>query len=195
MSGKFGLISKYRPGCAFLHSYFDNTAGMIWKKEIYMQKTARRLRKFTDKQKLFMMCIAFVGPIRIRTREDRIALAKAFECSERTIVRVISGLKKCSHIDLNYFNEYFLLNPELTILGELRSSPIKSGPIGSTPQMNRGRQPDNCPADFGEKPDKFLPRCLTCPIDEACFRVTEEDHVKLPGQAKRLSQGIWDSLA
>jgi hypothetical protein len=34
-------------------------------------------------------------------------------------------------------------------------------------------QPANCPAAFGQKPDGFLPPCLTCPVDEECLRATQ----------------------
>jgi hypothetical protein len=48
------------------------------------------------------------------------------------------------------------------------SSPAEP-PVGG----DASGQPDNCPAAYGQKPDSFLPPCLTCPVDEDCLRATQ----------------------
>ncbi|MGO9119538.1 MAG: hypothetical protein ACLQPD_18255 [Desulfomonilaceae bacterium] len=142
------------------------------------------INKLTDKQKLFLILLAFVGSIPVRTREHRMSLAAALECSERTIYRILAGLRASGRVEVSYFKLYRLAKSEVPILDKMRRI-IESRvhfPYDETSKLIRENplepeyhiEPLNCPAKFGKKPDSFLPPCLTCPIDEECLKATQE---------------------
>jgi hypothetical protein len=142
-------------------------------------KTVRRvLGKLTDKQKLFLILLAAIGRIPVRTHEHRMALAAALECSERTIYRILAGLRVSGRVQVSHSKEYRLAKSELPILEKMKHivEPRIFIPWVETPTLEHEYhiEPVNCPAKFGEKPVSFLPPCLTCPIDEECLIATQE---------------------
>jgi hypothetical protein len=142
-------------------------------------KTLRRvIGKLTDKQKLFLILLTFVDSITVRTREHRMALASALECSERTIYRILAGLRMSGRVEVSYSKTYRLAKSELPILEKMKRI-VESRIFISwdeTPilEPKYHLEPLNCPSKFGEKPVSFLPPCLTCPIDEECLLATQE---------------------
>ena len=38
--------------------------------------------------------------------------------------------------------------------------------------------PSNCPSEFGKKPEKILPQCMACVVDEACQKATHPESEK-----------------
>jgi hypothetical protein len=155
-------------------------------------RTTSTGQKLKDKEKLFVILVLIFGPIPAKNRTDRMAIAEELECSERTVYRVLSGVKASVEIDFdNRARLYRLSDSRLSLIEQaedrLPVNHITDEPHAAkdggrmshdeTMPVNRNhlRTEDEhvCPSAFGKKPKSFLPPCLACPIDEECLRATQ----------------------
>jgi hypothetical protein len=113
-----------------------------------MQGIAKPLGRLTDKMKIFLIMTALIGPIPARTRGDRLAIGGRLGCSQRTVRRVLAGVRGsgCVHVDES---------KKYSLIGE------QAGPTGL---------PETCPVIGCRMPTPQFTPCVTCPelIDGKC---------------------------
>jgi hypothetical protein len=166
--------------------------GSSMKGYTFFDRTTSTGQKLKDKEKLFVMLVMIFGPIPAKNRTDRMAIAEELECSERTVYRVLSGVKASVEIDFdNRARLYRLSNSRPSLLEQAEdrlpvnqitdeSHAVKDADRlrhAETMPVNRNRLRTEdehvCPSAFGKKPKDFLIPCLLCPIDEECLAATQ----------------------
>jgi len=152
--------------------------------------------KLTDKMKLFVILVKMLGPIPAKNRADRMAIAGKLACSERTVFRVLSGVKTSTEVDFdNRSKVYKPFKSRLSVLEQIKDLDLPINQI--TDESFTGRDADrrgqvetisldtngiqfedqdpsfDCPSAFGKKPEDFPLPCLRCSVDEECLRATQ----------------------
>src|SRR5208283_1889563 len=149
--------------------------------------------KLTDKMKLFVILVKMLGPIPAKNRADRMAIAGKLDCSERTVFRVLSGVKTSTEVDFdNRSKVYKPFKSRLSVLEQIKDLdlPINQiadesftgrdadgrGQVEKTIPLDTNRiqfEDESCPSEFGKMPEGFLRPCLVCPVDEECLKATQ----------------------
>jgi len=100
-------------------------------------------KALTDKQKLFLFHILMNGPIPARTYQDRLNIAEALNCSDRTVFRVLAGVRENGTVHVDGSRNYNLTNgPQLhgRVLDRTVIEVLKTGPNSLHPEMVAGAE-------------------------------------------------------
>jgi hypothetical protein len=170
----------------------SNIGGSSMKGYTLFDRTTSTGLKLKDKEKIFVILVLLFGPIPAKNRMDRMAIAEELECSERTVYRVLSGVKASVEIDFDNRARLYRLSNSRPSLIERAEDRLPANHItdeshavkdadrlnhDETMPVNRNRLRTEdehvCPSAFGKKPEDFALPCLLCPIDEECLRATQ----------------------